>query len=135
MRRLAPPRALVLLLLGVTAVGVGLLLRAPADMLPAAADEIAASPWCPHCEARTATVAEATNEFARAIRQVIEQKVAVGESRADIVRYFTDRYGDRIVIDRNRDLAWRYPLVGAGLLALLYAGLALTRPPRRASHA
>ena len=82
---------------------------------------------CPVCQGES--IAESPSETSTAMMQVVAEKVAAGESDAQIIRYFTDRFGSGILLDppfRGRTLAlWLTPL------AALAAGVALILGRRR----
>lgn len=77
---------------------------------------------CPVCQGES--IAESPSETSTAMLAVVAEKVAAGESDAQIIDYFTDRYGSGILLDppfRGRTLAlWLTPLLAlAGGVALI----------------
>lgn len=82
---------------------------------------------CPVCQGES--IAESPSETSTAMMAVVAEKVAAGESDAQVIRYFTDRFGNGILLDppfRGRTLAlWLTPL------AVLVAGVALILGLRR----
>ena len=81
--------------------------------------EIASRLWCPLCGPENKmTVAESPRPFDHGIRLVIEEKVTSGESQQEIIRYFVDRYGERILVSPPQDV------LGYALLAAAAAGTA-----------
>jgi cytochrome c-type biogenesis protein CcmH len=85
---------------------------------------------CPVCQGET--IAESPSETSEAMMDVVAEKVAAGESDAQIFRYFTDRYGAGILLDppfRGRTLAlWLAPLAALGLGVVLILGRRRVRP-------
>ena len=80
---------------------------------------------CPICE--SVSVADSPSELAGQMRGVIRRKLEQGESDADILAYFVERYGDGVLTEPpRRGLAlavWLGPvlalLAGAAVLAVL----------------
>ncbi|HSG79202.1 MAG TPA: cytochrome c-type biogenesis protein CcmH [Acidimicrobiia bacterium] len=78
---------------------------------------------CPVCQGEP--IADSPSETARAMMRIVSERVASGESDAQIVEYFRTRYGDWVVLDppfRGATLLlWLLPLValgaGVGLIA------------------
>jgi len=87
--------------------------------------ELARQLQCPVCDGQA--VADSQVTLARQMRDVIEQKVQAGESDEQIMAYFTERYGQNVLLDPpksgfNLTLWWIPPavlLVGA-LVVVLY---------------
>ncbi|MEU9822938.1 cytochrome c-type biogenesis protein CcmH [Pseudonocardia alni] len=103
-------------------------------MAPAAGEdrvqELAERLRCPVCT--SVSVAESPSDTAVAMRQVIEDQVAVGRSDDEIEAYFRARYGDWAVIDPPASgstlLLWLLPAAAT----VAGAALLLTRRSRRA---
>jgi cytochrome c-type biogenesis protein CcmH len=70
---------------------------------------------CPVCQGEA--IADSPAETARAMMDIVAEKVAAGESDDQIIRFFTDRYGDGILLDppfEGKTLAlWILPVVAA----------------------
>ena len=68
---------------------------------------------CPVCQGEA--IGDSPSETARAMVEVVEEKVAAGETDAQIVDYFTARYGDGILLDPpfagSTLLVWLLPVV------------------------
>lgn len=83
---------------------------------------------CPVCQGEP--IADSPAEMARAMMEIVAEKVAAGESDDQIVAFFTARYGDGILLDppfEGKTLAlWILPVVAA------LAGVALILGSRRA---
>ncbi len=99
---------------------------------------IAAKLRCPVCTAES--VADSGAEISAEMRQLIQQQLDAGKSEAQIIHYFTQRYGDWILLDPPKRgvhlLVWLLPVLallgGAGGLALLvrrWRAAAETGPP------
>jgi len=85
--------------------------------------DLAAEIRCPDCESLSAL--DSQTGSARAIRRDLRQRVADGESDADIRRTYADRYGDSVLLKPASDglglLVWGLPVLlvvvaGAGLV-------------------
>jgi cytochrome c-type biogenesis protein CcmH len=95
--------------------------------LAARAHTIAAELRCPACQGET--VAESQTQIARAIRTLIMQRLAKGQSADQIESYLVSRFGDHILMAPPRSgadlLAWLAPPLllagGLGLLLVLVA--------------
>jgi cytochrome c-type biogenesis protein CcmH len=81
---------------------------------------------CPTCVAES--VGESNASIAREMRQIIQEQLDEGRSRAEILAYFQDRYGDWILLSPPRRgvllLVWLLPVAavlvaGGGLVVLM----------------
>ena len=85
---------------------------------------------CPVCQGEP--IADSPAETARAMMDIVAERVDAGETDEQIIDYFTARYGDGILLDppfEGRTLAlWLLPVVA------LAAGIALILGRRRAPH-
>lgn len=90
--------------------------------------EIAANLRCPVCVSES--VADSNAQLAQQMRQLIQQQLEEGRSETEIYSYFTNRYGDWIMLDPPKRgvhlLVWLLPVV-----ALLAGAVALTLAVRR----
>ncbi len=79
---------------------------------------------CPVCQGEP--IADSPSETARAMMEIVAERVAAGESDGQIVEYFRARYGDWIVLDppfRGATLVlWLLPLAALGAGVGLIAG-------------
>ena len=79
---------------------------------------------CPVCQGEP--IADSPAETAEAMMRIVEERVAAGETDAQIVEYFRSRYGDWVVLDppfRGATLfLWLLPLVALGAGVVLIAG-------------
>ena len=106
----------ILLLLGVVAAGL-LMNSGPA---PDRAYELQQRLRCPVCT--TVSIAESQSDTAVAMRVTVEEQLAAGRTDAEIIDYFTDRYGAWVLMDppaRGSTLPlWLIPLAAtaAGIL-------------------
>jgi cytochrome c-type biogenesis protein CcmH len=111
-------------------VGAGL-----ADQLDDETRRIAKQLQCPICE--SVSVADSTAELAAQMRAVIRKKLENGESEAEIIAYFVERYGEGVRTEPGRSgfssLVWIAPVVailtGLGLLIAVLR-IWLRRPSR-----
>jgi len=115
--------AAILVLLGVVAAGLLSGSGRPADR----AYDLEQRLRCPVC--KTVSISESMSDTAVAMRATVRQQVEAGRSDEEIVAYFTDRYGDWVLMDppaRGDTLPlWLIPLGAAG------AGVALLLTRRR----
>ena len=107
--------------------------RAAADDLEARALKIERTLLCQHCTNLRLHVCE--TQLCIDMRPLIRQKLAAGESDDDVQRYFTDRYGERVLADVPREgfnlvlFGW---VGGSVLLVALVGGAVLWRLRRTA---
>lgn len=112
-------RLLVALLL---ALPLGLNAQAQDIVLDPRVFEIGAELRCPTCVAES--VSESNAAIAREMRQIIQEQLAEGRSREEILAFFQERYGDWVLLSPPRrgifTLIWIAPAVAAlgGVLAL-----------------
>ena len=105
----------------------------PAPSQPTAAERVEAlsrEMRCPDCQ--SLSVAESRTAAAAAIRAEIEQQVAAGRSDEQVRAYFTDRYGEWILLAPPDPLVWWPPVLAvmAGIIGLAaWFGLARRRAP------
>lgn len=92
-----------------------------ADQLDDDTRRIAKQLQCPVCNG--APVSDSPSDLARQMRAVIRTKLQAGESDAQIIAYFVERYGDSVLTEPPRRgfglLVWTAPVVvllGGGLL-------------------
>ncbi|MSQ15236.1 MAG: cytochrome c-type biogenesis protein CcmH [Dehalococcoidia bacterium] len=106
--------AFLFLVAGVTALAKG-----PIDQ---EATKIGQELKCPVCQ--NISVADSQSELATQMRATIREKLAAGESKESIIRYFVDRYGEEVLLNPPKDgfttLVW---LVPPALILLLGAVL------------
>lgn len=111
----------IVLLLGVVVAGLLLGPGRPADR----AYELEQRLRCPVC--KTVSIAESMSDTAVAMRATVEEQIEAGRTDAEIIEYFTDRYGEWVLMDppaRGSTLAlWLIP-VGVAVAAVV---LLLTR--------
>lgn len=113
-RRLAGT-ALTLVLAVIVIIGFSLGDPTPKDRVLAVGHRI----MCPICQGES--IATSPSETARAMMDVVEEKVTAGETDEQIVAYFVAAYGDAILLDppfSGKTLAvWLLPIpvVGGGI--------------------
>jgi cytochrome c-type biogenesis protein CcmH len=97
--------------------------------------EIANSLNCPICEGQS--VRDSNSQLARQMRQVIQEKVAAGESRQEVLDYFVQRYGIGVLRDPPKSgfilTLWWMPLIGLAVGALVLGTFLVQRRVRMAS--
>ena len=78
---------------------------------------------CPVCQGEA--IGDSPAETSRAMMQIVEEKVAAGETDAQIVDFFTARYGNGILLDPpfsgSTLLVWLLPVVAVigGIVMIL----------------
>lgn len=110
----------ILLMLGVPAQAAEERLADPAE--EARAQEIMESLRCLVCQNQS--IAESDADLARDLREIVRERVAAGDSAAQVKRFMTDRYGDWILlkppVKPGTYLLWAAPvlflLIGALIL-------------------
>lgn len=108
----------ILVLLGVVAVGLVAGSGTPADR----AYELQQRLRCPVC--KTVSIAESMSDTAVAMRATVEEQIEAGRSDEEIIVWFTERYGEWVLMDppASGDTLplWLIPLgVAAAAVALL----------------
>lgn len=97
--------------------------------------EIANSLNCPICEGQS--VRDSNSQLAQQMRVVIQQDVAAGRSRDQIIKYFTDRYGIGILRDPPKSgfvlTLWWLPAVAVVIGALILGGFVMQKRGREKS--
>lgn len=120
----------VLALLLLAGLVLAVLARAPADSDAARADRLAAELRCPVCQGLS--VKDSPSDTARAIREVVSERVAQGRSDDEIRNEFRRAYGDWILLSPPMfgltGIVWLAPL------AAVLAGLLLATRAWRSSH-
>lgn len=117
-RRTLQPYAAILLLVLLAS---SLALAASVEVAPRVF-EIAGKLRCPVCTGES--VAQSASPTSVQMRELIAQKLAAGESEAQILDYFVARYGEWILLEPPRHgvylVVWLLPVVvGLGILGTL----------------
>ncbi len=131
-RRPAAPLALALLLLGAAGVAAQPPARPAVDEQQVYA--VAAELRCVVCQ--NLSVADSPSEMARQMRQIMRERLAAGESPAQVRQFFVERYGEWILLAPPRRgftlLVWLTPavavLLGVSLVAVLVVRWTRRRP-------
>ena len=84
---------LTVVLASVVVVGLVMGDSAPQDRV----DSLGSRIKCPVCQGEA--IGDSPSETARAMVEIVKEKVAAGETDIQIVDYFTARYGDGILLD------------------------------------
>ncbi len=83
------------------------------------------------------SVADSPSEMAAQMRALVRERLAAGDSREQVIRYFVDRYGDWILLAPPRSgftlLVWVLPIV-AVVVGLVVVALLVRRWARRGSR-
>ena len=97
--------------------------------------DIAAELRCPVCQSESA--ADSSSSSSIEFRNIIRERLQAGESRADIIGFFQNKYGDWILMDPpKRGLylwVWGLP-VAAGVFGLGFLGVLLARWRKNAAE-
>lgn len=120
LRRLGPALLVALLLAGpAAAVQPDEMLADPA--LEARARAISQGLRCTQC--RNETIDESNAGIARDLRLLVRERLAAGDSDAQVVDYIVDRYGEYVLLTPTATGAnWALWLSGPAMLALALAG-------------
>ena len=86
---------------------------------------------CPVCQGMP--ISESPSEMAQAMMTRVREMLAEGQSRDQIVTYFTQRYGDWVLLDPRKSglnwLLWGLPPLVLVVGVLLVRGYASRKPP------
>jgi len=100
-----------------------LIFNSYADSIDKQVSEISNELLCPVC--RGQTVSESNSDLANDFRAIIKTKLKEGQSREDILKYFTSRYGDSVLASPPakgfRLIIWILPIavILFGLISLI----------------
>ncbi len=127
--------AVTLALLAIAAVGLLAGNQSPGDRAYAIEQRLR----CPTC--KSVSVAESPSQTAAGMRQIVAEQVAAGRTDEEIFGYFTQRYGQWVLLDPpfagQTLLLWLLPLAaaGGGVLVLLTRGKVGAADPDQLSDA
>lgn len=121
MKRLLLAAALVLAPLAAQAVQPDEMLADPA--LEARARGISAGLRCLVC--RNESIDESNADLARDLRLLVRERIAAGDSDAEVVSYLTDRYGEYVLLNPKATGSSLVLWLSGPVLLLLGAGIAL----------
>lgn len=120
MRRAAPLAVLLL--------AAALALGASRPVTDDEVNAVAANLRCVVCQ--SLSVADSPSETARQMREIVRERLAAGETPAQVTAFFVERYGDWILLAPPRRgftlLVWVVPFVGLAV-GLVVVALALRR--------
>jgi cytochrome c-type biogenesis protein CcmH len=121
--------ALALLLLGIPAPA------AAAQVSDDAVRHVASQLRCVVCQ--NLSVADSPSEMARQMRDVIRERLVQGETEAQVIRYFEERYGPWVRLSPGGWVVWVLPFAGLfiGLGVVLLITLRWTRRAREGQEA
>lgn len=100
---------------------------------------IAAGLRCPVCQ--NLSVADSPSEMAKQMRQLIRERLAAGERPEEVLAYFTEKYGEWILLAPKPEgfnlLVWTLPFAGllGGLVGVLLVVRRWSRRPAPAAEA
>ncbi|MBI2461312.1 MAG: cytochrome c-type biogenesis protein CcmH [Candidatus Rokubacteria bacterium] len=100
---------------------------------------IAAGLRCPVCQ--NLSVADSPSEMAKQMRQLIRERLAAGVRPEEVVAYFTEKYGEWILLAPKPEgfnlLVWTLPFAGllGGLVGVLLVVRRWSRRPAPAAEA
>lgn len=112
-------------LVAAASTGAGQQRRAPPSgaELEALTTEVASQLRCPVC--RQLSVQDSEAELSREVRNLIRERLASGESPAEVKAYFVSKYGEWILLAPPKEgftlLVWVLPFVAVGGGVLLLA--------------
>ena len=76
---------------------------------------------CPLCAGQT--IAQSSNETSRQMRDLVVKKLRQGESKEEILQYFENRYGERILATPSKKgfnlILWLLPFAAIALAAII----------------
>ncbi len=91
------------------------------EALEKTASELYDSIMCPLCPGQT--IAQSSSETSRQMRDLVLKKLRQGETKEEILEYFTSRYGQRIMAKPDKKglnlMLWFLPFVLLVLLGLV----------------
>jgi len=111
---------LAAMILGLSISGCGT--TEPVDPLEKEAQEIYRSLMCPLCPGQT--IDQSQTALSSQIRALVQEKLAAGETREEILQFFVDRYGETVLAEPVKSgfnlIVWIAPI-----LVILIGGVAL----------
>jgi cytochrome c-type biogenesis protein CcmH len=122
--RISVSSLLVLVLLGITVVGLFTAGSGPRDRVA----ELEGQLRCPVC--KSVSIADSPSETAVAMRRTVAEQVAAGRSDAEILDYFQARYGEWVLLDPPTRGRGVWLLVLPAAVAVVGAAFVLTRARR-----
>ncbi len=91
------------------------------EELEKTANELYGRIMCPICPGQT--IAQSSNETSKQMRDLVLKKLRQGETKEEILQYFTSRYGERILAKPNKKglnlMLWFLPFVFLTLAAIV----------------
>lgn len=116
-----------LLVLPVTAV-FSAAQNTPSDtLLEARVRAVASELRCPVCQGES--IQDSPSALAQEMRTIVREQLAAGKSPDDVKRYFTDKYGEWILL-RPRAVGWNVLVYVLPLIALLVGVAVVMRSTR-----
>ena len=100
----------------------------PDTVLEARVRAVASELRCPVCQGES--IQDSPSALAQEMRAIVREQLAAGKSPEDVKRYFTDKYGEWILL-RPRAVGWNVLVYVLPLLALLLGIAVVMRSTRR----
>ena len=101
----------------------------PSDtVLEAQVRAVASELRCPVCQGES--IQDSPSALAQEMRTIVREQLAAGKSPEDVKRYFTDKYGEWILL-RPRAVGWNVLVYVLPLIALLAGAAVVMRATRR----
>lgn len=101
----------------------------PSDtLLEARVRAVASELRCPVCQGES--IQDSPSALAQEMRTIVREQLAAGKSPEDVKRYFTDKYGEWILL-RPRAVGWNVLVYVLPVIALLVGAAVVMRATRR----
>ncbi|HZO19895.1 MAG TPA: cytochrome c-type biogenesis protein [Gemmatimonadaceae bacterium] len=101
----------------------------PSDtVLEARVRAVASELRCPVCQGES--IQDSPSALAQEMRTIVREQLAAGKSPDDVKRYFTDKYGEWILL-RPRAVGWNVLVYVLPVIALLVGAAVVMRATRR----
>lgn len=102
--------------------------QASDTLLEARVRAVASELRCPVCQGES--IQDSPSALAQEMRTIVREQLAAGKSPEDVKRYFTDKYGEWILL-RPRAVGWNVLVYVLPLIALLVGVAVVMRATRR----
>lgn len=97
-------------------------------LLEARVRAVASELRCPVCQGES--IQDSPSALAQEMRTIVREQLAAGKSPDDVKRYFTDKYGEWILL-RPRAVGWNILVYVLPVIALLVGAAIVMRATRR----
>ena len=126
--RAAFSRLVAVLALAVTPVASAAQSTPSDTVLEARVRAVASELRCPVCQGES--IQDSPSALAQEMRTIVREQLAAGKSPDDVKRYFTDKYGEWILL-RPRAVGWNVLVYVLPVIALLVGAAVVMRATRR----